>query len=244
MKRYIIGAAAMLLSTSALAATMVGDKGSKDPTQLSKWESVDKGWSNAGMAAADEIPLAEKAAFPLSEAEVYAGSSDPAKPALASASWDGAIEPQAAAEPAPLGGPVETAAVSDLTPRPASQNYPACDPGPGDDNCIQLYEPGVRTALASWDGSLGGLDDGSATTAQGGPYEPVVESHATVTSASETMPDAAYVANEVDPVIVESASHQGVGGPLVETGYPACSGSASDDRCIQLYERGVTGEGN
>lgn len=240
MKRYIIGAAAMLLSTSALAATMADDKGSKDPTQLSKWESVDKSWNTAGMTAADEVPLAEKTALPLGESEVYAGISDP-KPELASASWDEGIEPQTAAEPAPLGGPVETAAVSDLTPRPASQNYRACDPGPGDDNCIQLYEPGVRTALASWDQSLGGLENGSTATAQGGPYEPVVEEHAAM---SETMPDAAYAANDVDPVAVESVSHQGVGGPLAETGYPPCTGSPGEDRCIQLYERGVTGEGN
>ena len=30
-----------------------------------------------------------------------------------------------------------------------------------------------------------------------------------------------------------------VGGP-----YPACSGDEDEDRCIQLYERGVTGAGN
>ena len=32
---------------------------------------------------------------------------------------------------------------AELTPRPATMNYPPCDPGPGDDRCIQLYEPGV-----------------------------------------------------------------------------------------------------
>ena len=76
-----------------------------------------------------------------------------------------------------VGGPEDTVA-SDLTPRPAAHNYPPCDPGPGDDNCIQLYEPGVRTALASWNAPTGGLDSGTAT-AMGGPYEPVDEEMAT-----------------------------------------------------------------
>ena len=61
------------------------------------------------------------------------------------------IDDSVAAEPAP----VVTAAAS-VTPRPATQNYPACQPGPGDDNCIQLYEPGVETALASWTAPTGG----------------------------------------------------------------------------------------
>ena len=71
-----------------------------------------------------------------------------------------------------VGGPVETAAL-DLTTRPAAQNYPPCRPGPGDDNCIQLYEPGVRTSLAAWNQPTGGLGDGQTATAMGGPYEPV-----------------------------------------------------------------------
>ncbi len=73
-----------------------------------------------------------------------------------------------------MGGPYEEAYGSgsvSLTPRPATENYPPCDPGPGDDNCIQLYEPGVRDQLASWNRPTGGLADGSATTAMGGPYE-------------------------------------------------------------------------
>ena len=34
-----------------------------------------------------------------------------------------------------MGGPIEE-----------RTSYPPCDPGPGDDNCIQLYEPGVTGA--------------------------------------------------------------------------------------------------
>lgn len=80
-----------------------------------------------------------------------------------------------------MGGPLEETttgdinmAAADLATRPATQNYPPCRPGPGDDNCIQLYEPGVRTALASWNQPTGGLA-GETRTAMGGPYEPVDE---------------------------------------------------------------------
>ena len=40
-----------------------------------------------------------------------------------------------------IGGPYEAAAP--LVSRPATRHYPPCRPGPGDDNCIQLYERGV-----------------------------------------------------------------------------------------------------
>ena len=74
-----------------------------------------------------------------------------------------------------MGGPYEevygTGTIS-LTPRAADRNYPPCDPGPGDDNCIQLYERGVRDQLASWNRPTGGLIDGASTTAMGGPFEP------------------------------------------------------------------------
>ena len=80
-----------------------------------------------------------------------------------------------------MGGPYEeaygTGNVS-LTPRPADKNYPPCSPGPGDDNCIQLYERGVREQLASWNRPTGGLIDGASTTAMGGPYEPADQSDA------------------------------------------------------------------
>jgi len=83
-------------------------------------------------------------------------------------------------EPVPaedgVGGPYEAAdmAAADLTPRPAAQNYPACRPGPGDDNCIQLYEPGVPQQLAAWNQPTGGFaGSGETQVAMGGPYEPV-----------------------------------------------------------------------
>lgn len=68
-----------------------------------------------------------------------------------------------------VGGPYEAA---NLTPRPAAQNYPACRPGPGDDRCIQLYEPGVREQLAAWTQPTGGFAGADTQVAMGGPYEP------------------------------------------------------------------------
>ncbi len=102
-------------------------------------------------------------------------------------------------------------------------DYPPCDPGPGDDMCIQLYERGVSTQtnlamnrnlgsettmMASADTTTWTNEVGtSATTgtAVGGPYEPVA-----------------------------------VSTPESRTEYPPCNGAESDDNCIQLYERGVT----
>lgn len=43
-----------------------------------------------------------------------------------------------------VGGPYEPAATRSPMPAPTVGEYPPCDPGPGDDRCIQLYERGVR----------------------------------------------------------------------------------------------------
>lgn len=65
--------------------------------------------------------------------------------------------------------------------------------------------------------------DGNAALAMGGPYEPITEH-------SESMMSDGLVA---------------MGGPIEErTDYPACDPGPGDDRCIQLYEPGVTGAGN
>ncbi len=90
-----------------------------------------------------------------------------------------------------MGGPYEEVYGSgtvNLTPRPAQANYPPCDPGPGDDNCIQLYERGVRAQLASWNESTGGLADSGSATAMGGPFEPVND-HGARTHSDISMTD-------------------------------------------------------
>lgn len=270
MKSLYVGAAALLLGTSALAGAMVAKE---DPS----FGGLDEGKPFAGATVNEGFgPVPAKEAQPLKAAQVYAGEYDEAKGGGdAYAYQDPAqldpVDPALTGDPAGTGAPVDTIDTTtqlgettpasaapvqtvalDLSPRPATQNYPACEPGPGDDSCIQLYEPGVRTALASWSGTTGGLAGaGETQTAMGGPEEPLpAETAMTEPSADAHYADQAPVETamtEPDPAVpaAEGTAYTGVGGPTeAATGYPPCSGAASDDRCIQLYERGVTGEGN
>jgi hypothetical protein len=138
--------------------------------------------------------------------------------------------------------------LAETAPQPAAASYPPCRPGPGDDHCIQLYEPGVRAALASWNppadttlaaelGAPTAPGDASAYTGMGGPEEEVLAMN------GDGAVDAALGETAVDEG-ADAAGYTGVGGPLEEvatTDYPPCSPGPGDDRCIQLYERGVTG---
>jgi hypothetical protein len=188
-----------------------------------------------------------------------------------------------------MGGPLEPASSTafSLAPQPAAQNYPPCDPGPGDDRCIQLYENGVRDQLASWNRPTGGLLDQQSATAMGGPFEPSADqSLKPVQTAQNDMAKPAPASASADsswkPVYTESelamngdantdvakdsantalasadnsalaagaSSHSeftGVGGPIEsQSGYPPCSSAGpGEDRCIQLYEAGISGSGN
>jgi hypothetical protein len=130
----------------------------------------------------------------------------------------------------------------DTTPRPAAGNYPPCSPGPGDDNCIQLYEPGVRAQLASWTGATGGL--AGSEQAMGGPFEPAddLASSDPVTSDLDSQTYADVPAMETGTYAETADPAVGVGGPIESrSDYPPCDPGPGDDRCIQLYERGVTG---
>jgi len=249
MKRIMIGAAGLLLSTSALAGTML----TKDPA----YEAGVEANQAVQLAAASSWDGAFKGAAKTMDDKTIEAASVDATSTIDTAAVNAAIvdkgqdmamaDAVATAKPIDtgMGGPLETADAGalDLTPRPATHNYPPCDPGPGDDNCIQLYEPGVEVALASWNQPTGGLADGGQAMASaetpyeangvGGPYE---AADADLAMAGDGKVDAAAG----DGTFV----HDGVGGPVVETGYPPCTGSPSDDRCIQLYERGVTGAGN
>lgn len=144
--------------------------------------------------------------------------------------------------------PVETASIAplDTSPRPATANYPPCHRGAGDDNCIQLYERGVRTAVNDWTQPTGGLIGRSAA--------PVQTAMTDTSESSEVLaaPDATTPVTTADAASVmaatpgtDPAQYQGMGGPEenAQTGYPPCSRTVTD-RCIQLYERGVTGRGN
>ena len=115
--------------------------------------------------------------------------------------------------------------------------YPPCDPGPGDDLCIQLYEPGVSTStnlamnrnlgdgstmMANADTTNWTNEVGATATGVGGPYEPV--------TSSTGAPYEAPIVREEGPT--EASDVAG-------TDYPACEPGQGDDNCIQLYERGV-----
>lgn len=290
MNRFKVGAAALLLGSSALAGvalaqdpyggadvdaakrydtTMNGGFGpvlAKDAAPLSKaaaytdWGNEDAGkmGGGAGDQYAQADPQATPPADPLPpEPTVPVDQTDPVATGDAAgtgAPVDTMDTTTTVGEATTTSAPVQTAAL-DLTPRPATQNYPACEPGPGDDSCIQLYERGVRTALASWTQPTGGHGDGAVQTAMGGPEEPGLDAHQsdtmTAESTSHAMPAEAPIetatADDPDPAVPaagNSTAYTGVGGPVSETGYPACEPGPGDDRCIQLYERGVTGEGN
>ena len=245
-----------------------------------------KTW-NKSLAAADKAALASSDGFDdHAQAKLAAAATDSAEAELAmaptgewtdkgildetaSAKLQTASHDSAAAEAVAMsdktstqtamGGPIEEGAMTtaSLAPRPATTNYEPCEPGPGDDRCIQLYEPGVRAQLASWNAPTGGLADHSATTAMGGPYEPVQDhadasaaagmgaSHDSTMSKDEAAASWSGDTGQTEIAVHDSSAYQGVGGPAeAQSGYPPCEPGPGDDRCIQLYERGVTGAGN
>jgi hypothetical protein len=194
MKSFALAAAALLFGTSAFAFAPSTEPAAappvaKDPFTVSSAETV----APAPFVSTSEAPAVQPASAvtwetagdpdldlavdPDTEEASLTGMGGPDEPVdvepapetLGADAVAPAPETLAAAEVAPA---PETLAAADVTPRPAAQNYPACRPGPGDDSCIQLYEPGVRVALASWTQPTGGLADGTQT-AMGGPYEPV-----------------------------------------------------------------------
>ena len=254
MKHYMVAASALLLGTSALAVAAGADNTDKPMATPVAANAVAKPIETA-------LALGEKAQMQLVMLDKSDDKTllDESAGKIETASVDGIdTAPIDKVETASIdefdksatgmGGPIEEAdagPIADLTPRPATQNYPACDPGPGDDHCIQLYEPGVRAQLAGWNRPTGGLADGQATTAMGGPYEPVDETMVETASADAVAPTTAAVGETGEPELAAHSDMQGVGGPVeAQSGYPPCSPGPGDDRCIQLYEPGVTGAGN
>jgi hypothetical protein len=131
-----------------------------------------------------------------------------------------------------------------------AESYPACT-ATVTDNCIQLYERGVRASLAS--APTAKLEEESSTTAVGGPYEPVdadttelaMNGDGDIDVAAGETTDGEIMVASADSGIATHSDYQGVGGPVeAQSGYPPCSPGPGDDRCIQLYEPGVTGAGN
>ena len=122
-----------------------------------------------------------------------------------------------------------------------SESYPPCT-RERTDNCTQTYEVGGSGTVAS--------RDEPKTTAMGGPYEPVADGSELAMNGDGSVD---VSKGETSDALVQTASadvsdhseFQGVGGPIEsQSGYPPCSPGPGDDRCIQLYESGVTGAGN
>ncbi|HEX8192334.1 MAG TPA: hypothetical protein VF552_05490 [Allosphingosinicella sp.] len=78
------------------------------------------------------------------------------------------------------------------------RGYPACRPGRGDDNCIQLYERGVQADLAAWKAT-----DGPAM-GMGGPLEPAAGTKADAPSPASS--SGAKVADEGDEAEMAAAA--------------------------------------
>ncbi|HEV7661317.1 MAG TPA: hypothetical protein VGO55_15870 [Allosphingosinicella sp.] len=192
MKSLTLAAAALLFSTSALAFAPSTEPAAapaiaKDPFVVSSTETMAtvpflqtasaSTWDAAVTEAGD--PDLDLAVDPDAEQASLTGMGGPeepvdVEPAPETLGADDVAPAPVTLAVADVAPAPETTLAAAIAPRPAEQNYPACRPGPGDDNCIQLYEPGVRLALASWTQPTGGLADGTQT-AMGGPYEPVDE---------------------------------------------------------------------
>lgn len=168
--------------TEALAAS--DEAPALQQAAMTTWNDDDAQAGNPDLDLAVDPNAVDQEAAPVDTADAEtADTVEVADPVDAEAADTG----EADAGTEGVGGPIETAdAAAATAPRPAAHNYPACSPGPGDDNCIQLYEPGVEVALASWTQPTGGLaQPGEATmmasaepadetaTGVGGPYEPV-----------------------------------------------------------------------
>ncbi|MGZ8361302.1 MAG: hypothetical protein ACXWUX_12340 [Allosphingosinicella sp.] len=267
MRQLIIAAGALLMGTSTIALAADVDMTGKtaiDKGEILTSQSLDSSAGDKALTTGTKLAtVAHEAKLVTASAtdfdKVVAG--EPAEGKLQTAAFSNWAEDGGAAKLAmiaaktdegqAIGGPVEEGATktASVTPQPAAGNYPPCAPGPGDDNCIQLYETGVRAQLAGWDQPNGGLADGASTTAVGGPYEPADQ----LAAAAPADDFAMNGDGAVDPALGETsdselaahADYQGVGGPTdAQSGYPPCSPGPGDDRCIQLYERGVTGAGN
>ncbi|WP_129790861.1 hypothetical protein [Sphingosinicella sp. CPCC 101087] len=114
-------------------------------------------------------------------------------------------------------------------PHAVAQTYPPCAPGPGDDSCIQLHEQG---------------------RALGGPYEPIA-GHADASPTGAMASEAAMNEDAAGGSVAAGneagtrGAFRGVGGPAAsQSDYPPCELDIGQDRCIQTYERDVSGTGN
>ena len=161
MTRTFIAAATLLLGTSALTGAAAQDKYDK-PLPLASSAKISAAPAQHKMLATKSVQTSA-----LKKGMTHSGMGGPlekegtasfaGKPAMIKAAKGGSmlladnekiVGIKSAKASTGMGGPFEDglAGADDLTPRPAADNYPPCRPGPGDDRCIQLYEPGVTGA--------------------------------------------------------------------------------------------------
>lgn len=207
MKYVIMGAAGLLLSTSAYAAmpqtkamstsasptVAAKDSDSLGASMIGNAITIDWPAKRADARAIDRKHIITAAKTPLEAPAAEAPSTAAMSDAADDAAYDGVGGPDEALD---AGGAIAAAA-------PAA-SYRACAPGPGDDNCIQLYEPGVREALASWDASRVNGEQ----LAMGGPEEPIETAAAEETGAElaayEPLPEDAVMPASEDVVEKDS----------------------------------------
>lgn len=171
MKTIILGAAGLLLSGTAMAgvpskdmaeavtATPVAakDADTLNDSMIGNAITIDWPSKRADARAIDRKHI-------VTAAKALPEASAPETPSTAELS-DSALESD---DMTGVGGPDEPVATAAVAP---ANSYRACSPGRGDDNCIQLYEPGVSEAYAAWQANSG--MPGTSQTAMGGPEEPV-----------------------------------------------------------------------
>ena len=116
------------------------------------------------------MPMASAPAIPNSGQQVAPSNADPEHDARGIAVIsDPAVVPDGynGFAATGMGGPLVDPATGEAIDA-ADDSYPACS-ATVTDNCIQLYERGVRESLAGWNRPTGGLRDDSSTTGMGGP---------------------------------------------------------------------------
>lgn len=189
MKTIILGAAGLLLSGTALAAVVttkdMNDDAAAVPVAAKDSDSL--GGSLIANAITIDWPTKatddDKSNGPTKVVEASVQTAP--EPATAETPSTAEMSDAAPADDMTgVGGPDEpeaAAAPAAATAVTTQTSWPACSPGPGDDNCIQLYEPGVAESYAAWQGANG---PGAAQTAMGGPEEPLEDAAAVPAAAS------------------------------------------------------------
>lgn len=171
MKKILFGAAGLLLLSGTAMAGVPAGKSMADGPAIAPVAAKDAdrfGPSMIGNAITIDWPA--KAADGDKSGDsaklIAANASTAELPSVETPSTSVMSAKTSAEDMTGVGGPDEEQPAATAAAAP-STTYRACSPGPGDDNCIQLYEPGVRTAYAAWQAN------GSRQLGMGGPEEPL-----------------------------------------------------------------------